>query len=145
MDKKMNEQQIKLFQSKKSDNWATPKKLYNELNSEFNFDFDPCPLNSDFDGLQIDWGKRNFINPPYSNVIGFLKKAHYELKFGNAELCVFLTFSNTDTKWFHNYCYGIGELRFIKGRLKFEDENGNAKNSAMRPSMLVIFRKKNFI
>lgn len=28
-----------------SDNWATPDWLYNELNNEFKFDFDPCPLN----------------------------------------------------------------------------------------------------
>jgi hypothetical protein len=34
-------------------NWATPKKLYDELNEEYNFDFDPCPLNSKFDGLSI--------------------------------------------------------------------------------------------
>ena len=137
----MNEQQIKLFQSKKTDNWATPDYIYNELNNEFNFDFDPCPLNSTFDGLTRKWGKRNFVNPPYSNVIGFLQKAHQELKNGNADLCVFLTFSNTDTKWFHNYCYGKGELRFIKGRLKFVDENGKTKNSAMRPSMIVILTK----
>tara|TARA_R100001015_G_C4565597_1_gene124613 strand:+ start:264 stop:698 length:435 start_codon:yes stop_codon:yes gene_type:complete len=137
----MNEQQIKLFQSKKTDNWSTPKKLYYELNQEFNFDFDPCPLNSNFDGLQIKWGKRNFVNPPYSNVKGFLIKAHEQLNNGNAEVCVFLTFSNTDTKWFHDYCYGMGELRFIKGRLKFEDETGKTKNSAMRPSMLIILTK----
>ena len=36
-----------------SDNWETPKDFYNELNKEFNFDFDPCPLNSSFDGLSI--------------------------------------------------------------------------------------------
>ena len=133
----MNEQQIKLFQSKKTDNWSTPKKLYYELNQEFNFDFDPCPLNHDIS----KWGKRNFVNPPYSNVKGFLIKAHEQLNNGNAEVCVFLTFSNTDTKWFHDYCYGMGELRFIKGRLKFEDETGKTKNSAMRPSMLIILTK----
>ena len=72
----MNTQQIKLFQSKKTDDWQTPQWLYDELNDEFDFDFDPCPLNSTFDGLLCDWGKRNFINPPYSNVKGFLKKAH---------------------------------------------------------------------
>ena len=44
----MDRNTIKLFSSKKSDNWATPKKLYDELNKEFNFDFDPCPLNSNF-------------------------------------------------------------------------------------------------
>ena len=27
-----------------SDNWETPKYLYDELNQEFNFNFDPCPL-----------------------------------------------------------------------------------------------------
>ena len=136
----MNKQQIKLFQSKKTDNWATPKYLYDELDKEFDFDFDPCPLNSTFNGLDVRWGKRNFINPPYSNVIGFLEKAHIELKKGNADVCVFLTFANTDTKWFHRYCYGKGELRFIKGRLKFVDEDGKTKNSAMRPSMLIILR-----
>lgn len=44
-----------------SDNWATPKSLYDELDSEFNFDFDPCPLNTgeitpDKNGLLIEWG-----------------------------------------------------------------------------------------
>ena len=29
-----------------SDSWATPPSLYDELNAEFNFDFDPCPLNT---------------------------------------------------------------------------------------------------
>ena len=28
-----------------SDNWATPKDFYGKLNAEFNFDYDPCPLN----------------------------------------------------------------------------------------------------
>tara|TARA_Y100001970_G_scaffold73062_1_gene92649 strand:- start:4685 stop:5239 length:555 start_codon:yes stop_codon:yes gene_type:complete len=136
----MNSQQIKLFSSKKSDNWQTPKWLYDKLNKEFNFDFDPCPLNSTFNGLEVKWGKRNFINPPYSNVKGFLQMAHKELENGNAEICVFLTFANTDTKWFHDYCYNKAEIRFIKGRLKFLDHTGKVKNSAMRPSLILIFR-----
>jgi len=28
---------------KHSDNWATPSYVYDPLNKEFNFDFDPCP------------------------------------------------------------------------------------------------------
>ena len=27
-----------------SSHWATPKWLYDELDKEFHFDFDPCPL-----------------------------------------------------------------------------------------------------
>lgn len=135
----MNEQQISLFGSKKSDDWSTPKEFYDKWNKEFNFDFDPCPLHSDFDGLKINWGKRNFVNPPYSKVKDFLKKSLEELEKGNAELCVFLVFTNTDTAWFHDYVYGKAELRFIRGRLKF----GGGENSAMRPSMLCIFRRNN--
>lgn len=44
-----------------TDNWVTPDYLYNELNGEFKFDFDPCPLEEgvitpDKDGLLIEWG-----------------------------------------------------------------------------------------
>ena len=44
-----------------SDNWATPKELYDKLDAEFGFDFDPCPLNTgeitpEKDGLLIEWG-----------------------------------------------------------------------------------------
>ena len=39
-----------------SDDWATPKEFYDELDREFYFDFDPCPLHSEVDGLLIDWG-----------------------------------------------------------------------------------------
>jgi len=51
------------------DDWATPRYFYDELHREFNFDFDPCPYQNNidkFNGLEVEWGKRNFINPPYS-------------------------------------------------------------------------------
>jgi phage N-6-adenine-methyltransferase len=130
----------KVLFSKNSDDWATPKDFYDKLNLEFNFTFDPCPLNADFDGLNIDWSGNVYINPPYSNIKGFLEKARGELNKNNCNLCVFLIPSRTDTKWFHEYIYirDNVELRFIKGRLKF----GNSKNSAPFPSMVVIMRSK---
>lgn len=115
--------------------------LYVELNKEFNFDFDPCPLNSTFDGLSVPWGKRCFVNPPYSQVKAFLVKAWEEINAGRTKLAVFLTFSNTDTAWFHDYIYHKAEIRFIRGRLKFLDETGKVINSAMRPSMLAILKR----
>jgi len=51
------------------DDWATPDYFYNDLDKEFNFNFDPCPFEHDlekWDGLKIEWKERNFINPPYS-------------------------------------------------------------------------------
>lgn len=125
--------------SSKTDNWSTPKDLYNSLNNEFNFDFDPCPLRSKEDGLEIDWKGNIFINPPYSNVAPFLEKGVEELNKGNAKVLVYLLASRTDVKWFHKYIYNKPnvEVRFIKGRLHF----GDSKNSAPFPSMIVIFRQ----
>ena len=141
----MSEHSRKTLFSSDHDDWATPKDEYDKLNKEFKFDFDPCPLNSTFDGLKVDWKKRNFINPPYSNIVEFLIKGHKELNNNNVELLVYLIPVRTDTKWFHTYIYpyfkkGECEIRFIKGRLKFSNGKG-IKNSAPFPSMEVIFKR----
>ncbi len=135
----MNQQQIELFQSKKSDDWATPDYLYRQLNYEFNFNLDPCPLNADFNGLEIPWTGSVFVNPPYSKVRQFLLKAHEELRGGQVRIIVFLLFANTDTAWFHDLIYGKAEIRFIRGRIAFTGKHSKG-NSAMRPSMICIFR-----
>ncbi len=136
----MNPQQIDLFRSRQSDDWATPSWLYNALDAEFQFDFDPCPLNPRFDGLKVPWPGNIFVNPPYSKVKEFLAKAHEELRSGRARTVVFLVFANTDTDWFHRYVYHQAEIRFLKGRIKFVAPGKN--NSAMRPSMLAIFKSR---
>ena len=123
--------------SNKSDNWATPKDFYNELNEEFKFNkFDPCPIKPSFNGLKEDWIGNVFINPPYSNIRAWIEKGLNELKKGNVNLLVYLVPARTDTRWFHDLVYGKAELRFIKGRLKFGDQ----KNSAPFPSMIIIFK-----
>jgi site-specific DNA-methyltransferase (adenine-specific) len=118
----------------------TPEGFYKQLNREFGFDFDPCPLNDspDFDGLKISWGKRVFVNPPYGKAIrGWLEKALTEIKQWNSEVIVFLLPAYTDVKWFHEIVLPkADEIRFIKGRLKFGEHN----NSAPFASMIVVFK-----
>lgn len=132
----------KVLFSSKSDNWSTPADFYNELHHEFNFTFDPCPLNATFDGLSLSWNGNIFINPPYSNIRPFLEKGIAEVNCGNANVCVFLIPARTDTRWFHDLIYQFGtfrsgwSVRFLKGRLKF----GDSKNSAPFPSMVCIYR-----
>ena len=133
----MDENTIKLFGSKRTDDWATPRWLYDQLDAEFHFNFDPCPLEPKEDGLLVEWNGNIFCNPPYSKVKEFLQKAHQELKSGRAKIVVFLVFVNTDTAWFHDYIYHKAEIRFIKGRVKFV---GFSKAGSMRPSMIVIFK-----
>lgn len=121
--------------SSASDHWKTPSEVYEALDKEFDFDFDPCPLKEDkSDGLKIRWGQRNFVNPPYSSIKDWIKKGFEEWQKGKT--VVFLIPSRTDTKWWHEYVMKATEIRFIKGRLKF----GNAKNSAPFPSCIVVFK-----
>lgn len=116
-------------------NWRTPEKFYKELDKEFHFDFDPCPSNPISNGLEISWGERNYVNPPYGQKLKiWIKKAFEESKKG--KLVVLLIPSRTDTKYWHEYIMKADEIRFIKGRLKFSDH----KNSAPFPSCIVVFR-----
>jgi site-specific DNA-methyltransferase (adenine-specific) len=115
-----------------SPHWATPTAIYAELDREFHFTLDPCPLETaTLDCLRSWEGERVFCNPPYGPLI-----ANYLRKAREAECAVYLLPSRTDTRWFHDYCLSANEIRFIKGRLKF----GESKNSAPFPSMVVVFK-----
>lgn len=122
--------------SQKSDHWSTPAATYDALNAEFGFTFDPCPLMAAEDGRKVAWSGRVFCNPPYSRIDEFLRKGLFHLAKQDCELLVYLIPARTDTAWFHDYCQR-GEIRFIRGRLKF----GDSKNSAPFPSMVVVFRE----
>ena len=121
--------------SSASDRWATPKAIYESLDSEFRFNFDPCPLDGSIDGLSplyVDWSKKRvFCNPHYGLGIGDWIRRGFE-----AECAVFLIPARTDTRWFHDLVLPHAtEIRFLRGRLKF----GGAKYNAPFPSMVVIF------
>lgn len=61
----------------------TPEELLEDLTKIYGeFDFDPCPPDPQFDGLTADWGKNNFVNPPFSNLNKWLLKAIEEWKKG---------------------------------------------------------------
>jgi site-specific DNA-methyltransferase (adenine-specific) len=95
--------------------------------------FDPCPLNSTFDGLLISWKKYNFVNPPYSITSKFVDKAIQENKQGKEVL--FLIPARTDTKYFHKLLEHGAQVFFIKGRLKF----GGALTAPF-PSIFVLLK-----
>lgn len=126
------------------DKWATPECIYDPLNKEFKFTpgFDPCPIDWDPethpDGLKIDWAPRTFVNPPYSKLRLWLKKASEECEKG--KLVVLLIPASTDSHAFHKYVVDKGhKVRFIRGRVRFIQPNGiQNQRPHKRPSILVI-------
>lgn len=131
--------------SSKSNEWGTPQWLFESLDREFGFNLDPCSTNENAkckrhftlaeDGLSRDWsGQTVFMNPPYGREIGlWMEKAFVSAQKGATVVC--LVPARTDTAWWHNFAIH-GEIRFLKGRLKF----GDATSSAPFPSAIVVFR-----
>ena len=126
---------FQLLQRHKQD-CKTPNEVLKGLRKEFGKLFDPCPLNPKFDGLNIDWEKRVYVNPPYNKIPNWLQKAHSQMSKGNSDLVIFLLPVDTSTKWFHDYILGQAEIRFIKGRLRFTENK-----PAPFASMIIIFRR----
>lgn len=97
--------------------WLTPPDLTQQLNDEFHFDFDPCPYPKPegFNGLTCDWGKSNYVNPPFGSVIidgkkfgptAWARKAIEEKKKGNRTVLVYPT-----DKWIHYLMAAGAQLR----------------------------------
>lgn len=148
----------KALLSSGKDDWGTPQELYDALNKEFGFTLDACAdennykcenyYTAEIDGLKMDWGGQTvFCNPPYSKKTknnpgqeAWIEKSYKEsTKHGTT--VVMLIPARTDTKAFHKYILGKAqEIRFVKGRLKFEIGRKANKEAAPFPSMIVIFR-----
>jgi len=144
--------------SDESDEWATPKALIQEIEAEFGkIELDPCctaenckgqtGYDKDADGLSEPWtSKLVFVNPPYSDIKSWVRKCYEEcIYYGRAKTIVLLIPARTDTIWFHNHIWDRHlhkpqrgrEVRFLKGRLRFE----GGLHPAPFPSMLVIWRR----
>lgn len=79
MAKELQPEENKFHQGNGEDGkhyWLTPPEVYEQLNSEHDFDFDPCPFPKpdDFDGLTAEWGESSYVNPPFGSIIHNGKK-----------------------------------------------------------------------
>jgi len=133
-----------MFASGKGDH-RTPVSLFHQLNEEFNFTLDVAAdkentlckdflseKNSAFDSV---WASQNWCNPPYGRgIVSWVNRASEMKRIHNCGTVMLLP-SRTDTRWFHTALEYIDEIRFIKGRLKFQGED----NGAPFPSLLLIW------
>lgn len=132
--------------SSRSEEWGTPQHIFDALNDEFHFTLDPCASRENAkcskfytvkdDGLTKDWSREVvFVNPPYGKNIGkWMKKCWEESQKGTTIVC--LVHARTDTKWFWDWVHNKAEIRFVKGRLRFE----GSKYSSPFPSIVVVYR-----
>lgn len=139
-----------LLSSKKMD-WCTPQNFFDRLDAEFHFTLDAASNDKNAkckrhftvsdDGLTQDWsGNTVFCNPPYGRLLCEWVRKGYEESRNPGTVVVMLIPARTDTSYWHEYIFGKAEVRFIRGRLKFTDEDGKEKSAAPFPSAVVIWR-----
>jgi phage N-6-adenine-methyltransferase len=125
--------------------YATPKNLFKVLDDEFHFTLDVCAdqnnkkvnvyYSEKDNALNKDWAGICWMNPPYKNMKEWIIKAYNESIINNS-IVVCLIPARTNTNWWHDYCMK-GEIRFIKGRPKFE----GCKHGLPQPLAIIIFGK----
>ena len=129
----------------KTQEYATPVDLFNELDQEFHFTLDPCatPDNAKCakfytyheNGLAQDWSKDIvFMNPPQGGETEkWMAKAYRESRKGATVVCLVPAY--TGTRWWHEYAMK-GHIRYLRGKIRFID----AKYQAPFYSVIVVFR-----
>ncbi|WDW17303.1 phage N-6-adenine-methyltransferase [Enterococcus faecium] len=142
-----------------SDNqdWETPQELFDNLNNEFDFELDAFASDKNAkckhffterdDSFQQDWTKYKsiFINPPYTSKVQdeVLKKINDTISSNWMGVIVLLIPARTDTKRWHDYIFNkADDIRFIKGRLRFEVD-GIPRGSSTFPSAVIVYDLRN--
>jgi phage N-6-adenine-methyltransferase len=134
-----------VYHRHKSDEWETPAELFSALDREFHFTLDLAALPHNAkcaafyspgeDALTRAWHGVCWLNPPYGvQLRQWMKKACDSAQAGAVVVC--LLPARTDSQWWHDYILPHAEIRYIRGRVKF---NG-VSDSAPFPSVIVIFR-----
>lgn len=129
----------------------TPGSIFDALGEQF--DLDPCHptdspawlpvrrfikwfLTKEMDGLATSWpvGSYVFCNSPYGRecALWLAKMAAH----GNG---IALVFARTGTKWFHSSVQTADAICFMKGRVRFIDQDGVEQGPAKADSMLIAW------
>ena len=131
----------------------TPWEFFWRLDNEFHFTLDPCASHKNHkceryftkttDGLKRDWSNEVvFVNPPYGRELQRWVKKSYEESLKGATVVMLIPLRSNNI-WWHDYCMKAHEVRLLRKRLKFIDEQGIPyKHGLPFPLALVIFRPK---
>lgn len=135
------------------DSRFTPPSFLSNIYAAFGaIDLDPCghmlsPVEANRrilfaeggDGLAEDWsGDLVFVNPPYSAMLRWLRRAHDQWKAGDAKTVLCLVPVRTDSSFFHDVLTEVADIYLLRGRVKFIDPRGKEQHTPFS-LMLVMF------
>jgi len=82
------------------------------------------------DGLVEPWtGSLVYVNPPYSKLLVWLRRAHDQWRAGNTETVVCLVPVRTDSAWFQEVLSADADIYFLRGRVRFLTPKARASTS----------------
>ena len=125
--------------------WLTPPELYEKLDNEFHFDFDPCPYPKPegYNSLYLPWGNMNYCNPPFRKTDGntdgptaFVRKAIAEQKVGRSSVLLIPAQS------YINLLLDAGAELRSAGRTRFLEVETHEPLKGPSPTILAILRGK---
>jgi len=129
------------------DEYGAPQVLFDYYDRIYHFTCDVAsskPLakcrhhyDKEMDGLQQTWTGVCWMNPPYSNLSKWVKKAYESAQQGAVVVALLPCF--TDAVWFHEYA-SHAEIELLKGRLQFT--NPAHKGYTPFGHMICVFRKR---
>ena len=81
--------------------------------------FDPCPHPRpvDFNGLEMSWGEKAFVNPPWGNIRPWVEKAI--LESGKGCVVHMLIAAKPTTRVFHDLIFPNADVEWIRGRVPY--------------------------
>jgi phage N-6-adenine-methyltransferase len=129
----------------KSVEYETPLSLFEPLNAEFGFELDVCATHDNKkvdncytmaeNGLKQHWVGTCWCNPPYGREMPkWIQKAIDTSERGFT--VVMLIPARTNTGWWHDLVLPNAEVRFVRGRPKF---NGG-KHGLPFPLAICVFK-----
>ena len=95
----------------------------------------------DNNGLTQQWGKRVWMNPPYSQplVVEFCKAFLDRLESGEITAGCVLVNNATETAWFQGLADAAVAICLLRGRVKFLDTSGKAIGAPLQGQIVLYY------
>jgi transcriptional regulator with XRE-family HTH domain len=133
------------------DSRFTPSDFMDNIYAAFGpVDLDPCAdlrspvvarrrilLSEGGDGLVDEWsGRLAFVNPPFSNMLAWLRRAHDQWRAGKVGTVICLVPVRTDSAFFHDTLSVAADIFLLQGRVKFLSTQGKPQHTPF--SLMVV-------